>query len=237
MTVGIALGPYRVASLIWLVVLISAAVYVRRFGPRGVAAGLVMFNGGFLGFFLHAEIQLSHSVGSRRFSASASSHRSSSGSRFSARDLDAYAGPDAPLLEGRADRLLTLSVAVLAAAGLTGRQPWLDPARRQLRAAQRVHPDDRRPTRRIRPRLRRHRGPAPFRRRPGALEHRPVRRSALPERRADDAVAGSRRGRASTAVRRRRPGHGRRPRPTELRQVRTGDARSTWSRSAWPDPR
>ena len=58
MTIGIALGPYRVASLIWLVVLLSASVYVRRFGPRGVASGMVMFNGGFLGFFLHAEIGL-----------------------------------------------------------------------------------------------------------------------------------------------------------------------------------
>ncbi len=58
MTIGIALGPYRVVSLIWLVVLLSACVYVRRFGPRGVASGLVMFNGGFLGFFLHAEIGL-----------------------------------------------------------------------------------------------------------------------------------------------------------------------------------
>ena len=58
MTIGIALGPYRIASLAWLVVLLAAAVYVRRFGPRGFATGLVMFNGGFLGFFLHAEIGL-----------------------------------------------------------------------------------------------------------------------------------------------------------------------------------
>ena len=58
MTIGIALGPYRIASLAWLVVLLAAAVYVRRFGPRGVAVGLVMFNGGFLGFFLHVQIGL-----------------------------------------------------------------------------------------------------------------------------------------------------------------------------------
>jgi uncharacterized membrane protein YccC len=58
MTIGIALGPYRVVSLIWLVVLLTVSVYVRRFGPRGFAAGLVIFNGGFLGFFLHAEIRL-----------------------------------------------------------------------------------------------------------------------------------------------------------------------------------
>jgi uncharacterized membrane protein YccC len=54
--IGLALGPYRVLSLVWLVILMALAVYVRRFGPRGSAAGLVAFNGGFLGFFLHAEI-------------------------------------------------------------------------------------------------------------------------------------------------------------------------------------
>lgn len=58
MAIGIALGPYRTLSLIWLVILLSIAVYVRRFGPRGFAAGLVMFNGGFLGFFLHAELHV-----------------------------------------------------------------------------------------------------------------------------------------------------------------------------------
>ena len=59
MTLGLALGRYRVASLVFLVVLLAIAVYVRRWGPRGFAAGLVAFNGGFLGFFLHAEIGLS----------------------------------------------------------------------------------------------------------------------------------------------------------------------------------
>ena len=58
MSIGLALGPYRIASLIWLVVLLAMAVYLRRFGPRGVTAGLVVFNGGFLGFFLHSEIGL-----------------------------------------------------------------------------------------------------------------------------------------------------------------------------------
>jgi len=58
MAIGLALGPYRIASLIWLVVLLATAVYLRRFGPRGQTAGLVVFNGGFLGFFLHAQIGL-----------------------------------------------------------------------------------------------------------------------------------------------------------------------------------
>ena len=56
--IGLALGPYRVVSLMWLVVLLFIAVYVRRWGPRGFAGGLVAFNGGFLGFFLHAEIKI-----------------------------------------------------------------------------------------------------------------------------------------------------------------------------------
>jgi uncharacterized membrane protein YgaE (UPF0421/DUF939 family) len=56
MTIGLLLGPYRVLSLIWLVVLLAGTVYVRRFGPRGFSGGLVAFNGAFLGFFLHAEI-------------------------------------------------------------------------------------------------------------------------------------------------------------------------------------
>lgn len=58
MAVGLAIGSYRVASLIWLVALLAVAVYLRRFGPRGVTVGLVLFNGGYLGFFLHAEIRL-----------------------------------------------------------------------------------------------------------------------------------------------------------------------------------
>ena len=62
MTTGLALGGYRIPSLIFLVVLMTAAVYVRRWGPRGFAAGLVAFNGGFLGFFLHRELSL-HDVG------------------------------------------------------------------------------------------------------------------------------------------------------------------------------
>ena len=58
MACGLAIGSYRVPSLIFLVVLLAGAVYVRRWGPRGFGCGLVAFNGGFLGFFLHAEIGL-----------------------------------------------------------------------------------------------------------------------------------------------------------------------------------
>ena len=58
MTCGLALGRYRVVSLVFLVALLSGAVYVRRWGPRGFACGLVAFNGGFLGFFLHTELSV-----------------------------------------------------------------------------------------------------------------------------------------------------------------------------------
>ena len=73
MTIGIALGPYRVVSLIWLVVLLAASVYVRRFGPRGFAAGLVMFNGGSSGSSCTPRSGCATSAGSRRWSVSASS--------------------------------------------------------------------------------------------------------------------------------------------------------------------
>lgn len=55
---GLLVGPYRVLSLVFLVVVMTAAVYVRRWGPRGFAWGMVAFNGAFLGFFLHAQIGL-----------------------------------------------------------------------------------------------------------------------------------------------------------------------------------
>lgn len=56
MSVGLLLGPYRVPSLIFLVVALMVGTYLRRFGPRGFGAGLLIFNGGFIGFFLHADV-------------------------------------------------------------------------------------------------------------------------------------------------------------------------------------
>jgi uncharacterized membrane protein YgaE (UPF0421/DUF939 family) len=61
-TLGLLVGPHRVLSLVFLVVVMTVAVYVRRWGPRGFAWGMVAFNGAFLGFFLHAQIAL-HDVG------------------------------------------------------------------------------------------------------------------------------------------------------------------------------
>ena len=61
-TLGLLVGPHRSLSLVFLVVVMTVAVYVRRWGPRGFAWGMVAFNGAFLGFFLHAQIGL-HDVG------------------------------------------------------------------------------------------------------------------------------------------------------------------------------
>src|SRR4051794_16246171 len=58
MTAGLAVGPYHVPSLVFVVVLMTVAVYVRRWGPVGFRSGMVAFNGGFLGFFLHAQLGL-----------------------------------------------------------------------------------------------------------------------------------------------------------------------------------
>src|SRR3954451_1737976 len=57
-TLGLLVGPHRVLSLVFLVGVMAVAVYVRRWGPRGFAWGMVAFNGAFLGFFLHAQIGL-----------------------------------------------------------------------------------------------------------------------------------------------------------------------------------
>src|SRR4051794_8806965 len=58
MMAGLAVGAHHVLSLVYVIVLLSAAVAVRRWGPPGFRAGMVAFNGGFLGFFLHAQIGL-----------------------------------------------------------------------------------------------------------------------------------------------------------------------------------
>src|SRR3954447_2582753 len=58
MVAGLAVGAYHLLSLVYVVVLMTVAVYVRRWGPAGFRAGMVAFNGGFLGFFLHAQIGL-----------------------------------------------------------------------------------------------------------------------------------------------------------------------------------
>lgn len=58
LVVGLLLGPYRVPSLAYLVVAMAVGVYLRRFAPRGFGAGMVLFFGAFLGFFLHSVLTL-----------------------------------------------------------------------------------------------------------------------------------------------------------------------------------
>lgn len=56
MGIGLLLGPYRLPSLAYLVVALMVGTYLRRYGPRGFAAGMLLFNGGFMGFFLNPYI-------------------------------------------------------------------------------------------------------------------------------------------------------------------------------------
>ncbi|HEX4216807.1 MAG TPA: FUSC family protein [Acidimicrobiales bacterium] len=56
LALGIALGGHRVLSLILLAVVLAVGTYCRRFGPRGMVAGLLLFMGFFFGFFLHAAV-------------------------------------------------------------------------------------------------------------------------------------------------------------------------------------
>jgi uncharacterized membrane protein YccC len=56
LTLGLALGANRLLCLSLLVVLTTAGTYLRRFGPRGLLAGMLLFFGFFFGFFLHAAV-------------------------------------------------------------------------------------------------------------------------------------------------------------------------------------
>lgn len=58
MALGLLVGPYRVPSLAFLVVVMALAVYVRRFGQCGFGAGMGAFIGAFLGFLLHTDLGL-----------------------------------------------------------------------------------------------------------------------------------------------------------------------------------
>ena len=56
LALGIALGGHRVLSLVLLALILAAGTYLRRFGPRGMVSGMLLFIGFFFGFFLHGEI-------------------------------------------------------------------------------------------------------------------------------------------------------------------------------------
>jgi uncharacterized membrane protein YccC len=56
LALGIAVGGHRVLSLVLLAVILAAGTYLRRFGPRGMVSGMLLFMGFFFGFFLHGTI-------------------------------------------------------------------------------------------------------------------------------------------------------------------------------------
>jgi uncharacterized membrane protein YccC len=58
LALGIALGSHRVASLVMIAVVLAIGTYLRRFGPRGFMAGILLFMGDFFGFFLHAAVTI-----------------------------------------------------------------------------------------------------------------------------------------------------------------------------------
>ncbi len=58
LALGIAVGGHRILSLVLLAVILAAGTYLRRFGPRGVASGMLLFMGFFFGFFLHGPITI-----------------------------------------------------------------------------------------------------------------------------------------------------------------------------------
>ncbi|MCU1362957.1 MAG: hypothetical protein JWM55_785 [Acidimicrobiaceae bacterium] len=62
LTLALAIGDQRTLSLVVLALILTLGTYLRRFGPRGFGAGLFLFMGFFLGFFLHAALSL-HDIG------------------------------------------------------------------------------------------------------------------------------------------------------------------------------
>ncbi len=59
LALGIAIGGHRTVALVVLVMILTAGTYCRRFGPRGFTAGILLFVGNLIGFFLHAAVTLS----------------------------------------------------------------------------------------------------------------------------------------------------------------------------------
>jgi uncharacterized membrane protein YccC len=56
LALGIAVGGHRILSLVLLAVILAVGTYFRRFGPRGMVSGMLLFMGFFFGYFLHGEI-------------------------------------------------------------------------------------------------------------------------------------------------------------------------------------
>jgi uncharacterized membrane protein YccC len=55
---GVFMGAHRVAALTLLAFILAGGTYLRRFGPRGFAFGNLFFTGYFIGFLLHAGVNL-----------------------------------------------------------------------------------------------------------------------------------------------------------------------------------
>jgi hypothetical protein len=58
LTLGLSLAPYRVLALASLVGVLTVGAYLRRFGPRGLVVGLVLFMGDLFGFLTSRELHL-----------------------------------------------------------------------------------------------------------------------------------------------------------------------------------
>jgi uncharacterized membrane protein YgaE (UPF0421/DUF939 family) len=56
LALGLAIGGYRIPALVSLALVLAIGTYCRRFGPRGFIAGMLLFMGNFLGFFVHGAI-------------------------------------------------------------------------------------------------------------------------------------------------------------------------------------
>ena len=52
LALGLSLGSHRLLCLVLLPVIMAVGTYLRRFGPRGMFAGTLLF----FGFFLHAAV-------------------------------------------------------------------------------------------------------------------------------------------------------------------------------------
>jgi hypothetical protein len=59
LALGLTLAPYRIASFVAIVAVLTGGAYCRRFGPRGFFGGNLAFIGTFFGIFLHGLITIS----------------------------------------------------------------------------------------------------------------------------------------------------------------------------------
>ena len=58
LTLGLAIGGYRIPALVCSPVILAIGTYGRRFGPRGSIAGMLLFPGYLVGFLSHGAVRL-----------------------------------------------------------------------------------------------------------------------------------------------------------------------------------